>query len=202
VTRKICLVCTLVLIIAAKGYAQTPVSEYRARITMAQCRTLTALQKAHGKSGVHDKITELVFFSRWLALSPRNTAAAHGLLQNIPSTEKEALDLMTLSDPPQEINASEHVMLALGNIHDQWPKLAAHAVISAPGHMQNYVAYLPLATTDMHSNFTGSARTVCNKLPKEFRLALNSLSQKDLDYVRNKVFDPDRCEPIFVSEGE
>jgi len=202
VTRRICFACTLVVIIAGKNYARTPVSAYRARIAMAQCRTLIALQKAHGKSGAHDKITELVFFSRWLALSPRNTAAAHGLLQNIPSTEKETEDLMTLSDPPEGINASEHAMLALGNIHDQWPKLAAHAAILAPDRMQNYVAYLPLATTDMHSNFTGNARSVCNKLPIEFRLALNRLPTKDFEYVRNKVFDPDRCEPIFVSEGE
>ena len=201
-TRRACFVCTFVLIVAGKSYAQTAVPAYRARAAMAQCRTLTALQKAHGGSGVHDKITELVFFSRWLALSPRNTVAAHGLLQNIPSTEKETEDLMALSDPPEGINASEHDMLALGNIHDQWPKLAAHAVILAPDRMQNYVAYLPLATTDMHSNFTGNAQTVCNKLPKEFRLALDRLPQKDRDYVRNKVFDPDHCKPIFMSEGE
>lgn len=201
-TRRICFVCTLVLIIAAKSYAGTPVFTYRARTTMAQCRTLTALQKAHGKSGVHDKVTELVFFSRWLALSPRSQVAMRGLLKNIPVTEQEAEDLMTLSDPPEEITASENAMLALGNIHDQWPKLVAHAVILAPDRMQNYVAYLPLATIDPHSNFTESAQRVCSKLPQEFRLALNSLSQKDRDYVRTKVFDADHCRALFVSEAK
>lgn len=201
-TRSRCFVCTLLLIIAGKSYAQTPVSAYRARTAMAQCHTVIALQKAHGKSGVHDKVTELVFFSRWLSLSPRNAAAAHGVLQNIPATEKEAVDLMTLSDPPEEINASENAMLALGNIHDQWPKLVAHAVILAPNGMQNYVAYLPLATVDTHSNFTGSAQRVCTRFPKKFRSALASLPQKDRDYVRDKVFDSDHCRAIFVSEAE
>jgi hypothetical protein len=199
--RRICFVATLVLIIAGKSYAQTSVSVYAAREAMAQCRTVTALQKAHGKSGVHDKTTELVFFSRWLALSPGSQVAMRGLLKNIPATEKEAVDLMALSDPPEEISASENAMLTLGNIHDQWPKLVAHAVILAPDGMQNYVSYLPLATTDIHSHFTGNARSVCRKFPGKFRLALAGLSQKDRDYVRSKVFDPDHCKPIFVSEG-
>src|SRR5215469_12887879 len=127
--RRICFVSALVMIIAGKSYAQTSVSVYGARAAMAQCRTVTALQKAHTKSGVHDKVTELVFFSRWLALSPGSHVAMRGLLKNIPATEKEAVDLMTLSDPPEGISASENAMLALGNIHDQWPKLVAHAVI-------------------------------------------------------------------------
>jgi hypothetical protein len=200
--QRICFVCTLVMIIAGKSFTQTPVSAYRARTAMAQCRTVTALEKAHGKSGIHDKVTELVFFSRWLSLSPRNTAAARGLLQNIPATEKEAEYLMTLSDPPEEISASENTMLALGKLHDQWPKLVANAVILTPGSMQNYVSYLPLATIDPHSNFTGNAQRVCSKLLKEFRLALGNLSPKDRHYVRNKVFDADHCRPLFVSEAE
>jgi hypothetical protein len=155
-TRRTCFVCTLLMIIAGKSYAQTPVPAYRARMTMAQCRTVTALQKAHGKSGVHDKVTELVFFSRWLSLSPQNTGAAHGVLQNIPATEKEAVDLMTLSDPPEDINAPNTVMFALGSIHDQWPQLVARAALRFPEGMKSYVAFLPLATIDIHSNFTGT----------------------------------------------
>lgn len=201
-TRTICFVCALVLIIAGKSYPQTAVSKHHTRTAMAQCRTVTALQQAHGKSGVHDKVTELVFFSRWLALSPRSQAAMRGLLQNTPSTEKEAEDLMALSDPPEEINASESAMLALGKIHDQWPKLAADAVILAPDGMKDYVAYLPLATIDPHSNFTGNAQRVCTRVPKQFRSALASLPQKDRDYVQDKVFDSVRCRAIFVSEAE
>src|SRR5579864_9701670 len=111
---RICFVCTLVLIIAGKSFTQTPVSVYAARAAMAQSRNVSALQKARAKSGIHDKVTELVFFSRWLALSRRSQVAMRGLLKNIPATEKEAEDLMTLSDPPEEIRASEDTMLALG----------------------------------------------------------------------------------------
>ena len=91
---------------------------------------------------------------------------------------------------------------SLGNIHDRWPKLVADAVILAPERMQNYVAYLPLATADMHSNFTGNAQRVCMKFPKQFRSALARLSQKDREYVRDKVFDAGHCRAIFVSEAE
>ena len=198
-TQRICFVCTLVLIIAGKSHPQTPVSKYRARTAMAQCRTVTALQKAHDKAGAHDKVTELVFFSRWLALSPRSQVAVRGLLKNIPSTEEEAEDLMTLPGPPEEISASESDMLALVKIYSRWPKLVADAVISAPDGMQDYVAYLPLATFDAHSNFTGNAQRVCTRFPKKFRSALAGLSQKDRDYVRDKVFDSDHCRAIFVS---
>ena len=200
--RTVCFVSTLVLIIAGKSYAQTPVSKYRTRTAMAQCRSVTALQNAHDKAGVHDKVTELVFFSRWLALSPRSQVAMRGLLKNIPSTEEEAEDLMTLPGPPEEISASESDMLALVKIYGRWPKLVADAVISAPDGMQDYVAYLPLATIDAHSNFTGNAERVCTRFPKKFRSALASLSQKDRDYVRDKVFDSDHCRAIFVSEAE
>ena len=201
-TQRICSVSILVLIIASKSYPQTPVSKYRTRATMGQCRTVTALQQAHGKSGVHDKVTELVFFSRWLALSPRSQAAMRGLLQSAPSTEKEAEDLMALSDPPEEISVSDSAMLALGKIHDQWPKLVADAAILVPDGMKDYVAYLPLATIDPHSNFTGNAQRVCTRFPKQFRSALASLTQKDRDYIRDKVFDSDHCRAIFVSEAE
>jgi hypothetical protein len=169
---------------------------------MAQCRTVTALQKAHGKSGVHDKVTELVFFSRWLSLSPQNTAAAHGVLQNIPATEKEVVDLMTLSDPPEDINAPNTVMFALGSIHDQWPQLVARAVLRFPEGMKSYVAFLPLATIDIHSNFTGNAERVCRRSPKEFRAALDGLQGEDRQYVREKVFDAANCKAIFVSEAD
>jgi len=198
--RRICFVSTLVLIIAGKSYAQTSVSVYGARAAMAQCRTVTTLQKAHAESAAHDKVTELVFFSRWLALSPGSQVAMRGLLKNIPATQKEALDLMTLPGPPEEIRASESDMLALVKIYSRWPKLVANAVISAPDGMQDYVAYLPLATIDAHSNFTGNAERVCTRFPKKFRSALASLSQKDRDYVRDKVFDSDHCRAIFVSE--
>ena len=113
-TRRICFACALVLTTVGRSYAQTPVSKYRTRTAMAQCRTVTALHKAHDKSDVHDKVTELVFFARWLSLSRRSHAAMRGLLQNTPSTEGEAEDLMTLSDPPEEISASENVMLVFG----------------------------------------------------------------------------------------
>jgi hypothetical protein len=75
-------------------------------------------------------------------------------------------------------------------------------VIAVPDLMQNYVAYLPLAVNDMHSDFTGNAQRVCRRLPREFRAAFDGLSQADRNYVRNKVFDADHCKAIFVSEAE
>ena len=109
---------------------------------------------------------------------------------------------MILPDAPESVGASTSELLALGKIHDRWSKLVAHAVLLSPNGMTNYVAYLPLATLDLHSDFTGNAVRVCNKLPKEFRSAIAVLSKEDRAYVRRKVFDPDRCEAIFVGEAE
>ena len=200
--KKILPACILFLLSIGGSYPQTPGSPYRARLAMAQSHTPANLHKSHDKSGFHDKLTELVFFSRWLELSPTSLVAAHGLLQTIPATQKEAENLMVLSDPPETISASTSDLLALGNIHDRWPQLVARAVLFAPKDMTSYVAYLPFATIDMHSNFTGNATRVCNKLPKEFRSAIADLSEEDQAYIRRKVFNPDRCKAIFVSEAE
>ena len=199
--KQIVLACILLASIG-NSYGETSGDLYRTRLTLARSRTLTGLHKIHDESSVHDKLTEFVFFSRWLMLSPKSTVAAHGLLQTIPATQKEAEDLMLLSDPPEKISASISDLLALGNIHDRWPQLAARAVLLSPKGMTNYVAYLPLAAIDMHSDFTGNATRVCSKLPKEFRSAIAGLSEEDRAYVRRKVLDPDSCEAIFVGEAE
>jgi hypothetical protein len=194
-------ICILVLVLSGRNHAQTPRTVYQARSAMAQSTTVNALRKIHEKFGLHDRITELVFFSRWLALAPRSTAAARGLLQTVPATEGEALELMALSDPPEgTISIAE--MSALANIHDQWPRLVAHAAVSLPESMGTYVAFLPLATIDMHSDFTGNAQQVCNRFPKQFRVALDALSQEDRQYVRKIVFDAEKCRAIFVGEAE
>ena len=199
--KQIVLVC-IFLVSIRNSYSETSGDLYRTRLTLARSHTLAGLHKIHDKSSVHDKLTELVFFSRWLMLSPKSTVAAHGLLQTIPVNQKEAENLMILSDPPEKISASTSDLLALGNIHDRWPQLVARAVLLSPSDMTNYVTYLPLAAIDMHSDFTGKATRVCNKLPKEFRSAIAGLSKEDRAYVRRKVFDPDRCEAIFVGEAE
>ncbi len=170
--KQIALVCFLFLLSIGGSFGQTPGSLYRTRLALARSQTLTGLRKIHDESSVRDNLTELVFFSQWLTFSPKSTAAAHGLLQTIPANQKEAENLMVLSDAPEKISASTSDLLALGNIHDRWPQLVARAVLLSPKDMTNYVAYLPLATLDMHSDFTGNATRVCNKLPKEFRSAM------------------------------
>jgi hypothetical protein len=200
--RLIWFVCILFLFDGGRSHAQAPGSVYEARSTIAQSRTLAGLRKAHDKFGFHDKLTELAFFSRWLAISPGSTAAARGLLQTVPATEKEALELMALADPPEEVSASNTAMSVLGNIHDHWPQLVARAALRFPESMKSYVAFLPLVTIDMHSNFTGNAQQVCKKFPKQFRSAVAALPKEDREYVRGRVFDPDHCRAIFVSEAE
>jgi hypothetical protein len=194
----------LILLLAIAGHAQTSISAqaYHLRARLAQARTAARLQQVHSKANVHDKITELVFYTRWLSLSPQSIPAARGLLKTVPATKEEAIALITLADAPEEGDISQGEMTALGQINDGWPRMLARAVLLLPASMKEYVVFLALAADDIHSDFTSHAQKVCRKFPKEFRSAVAALPEEDRTYVRRHVFDAEQCKAIFVGEAE
>src|SRR5579884_2886779 len=90
----------IILLLAIAAHAQTGISAevFRLRAKLAQARTVSGLQQVHSKANVHDKITELVFYTRWLSLSPQSIPAARGLLKTIPATNEESSALVTVAD--------------------------------------------------------------------------------------------------------
>lgn len=193
-----------IALLGCRGYTQTsmPAPVYQLRAKLARSHSIGELRRIHEKSAVHDRITELVFFTRWLSLSPKSISAARGLIRTIPSSEEEAVALMTLADYPGSGNISADEMSALDKVHGEWPRVVARATLLLPGSIKAYVSFLHLATTDMHSDFTGYAQKVCRKLPKQFRAAVAELPETERNYVRKYAFDAENCKPIFVSEAE
>lgn len=175
---------------------------YRLRASMARCSSFASLKRVHDTAKSPDKLTELVFFARWLMVSPRSVTAARGVLETVPANEEEQSQFMQIMDAPDETTVADGDMAALEMIHQQWPELMARAVALAPDLLQNFVNYLPMAPNDIHSNFTASAAQVCKKSPAAFRLAFSALPEKDREYVHNKVFEAEHCQAIFVPEAE
>jgi hypothetical protein len=202
--RKSRIAPLLILLLAIAGYAQTSVSAevYHFRAKLAQAHTVSGLQQVHSKANVHDKITELVFYTRWLSLSPQSIPAARGLLKTIPSTKDEAFALTTLADAPASNDVPVSEMTVLDKIYEDWPRRLAGAALLMPASMKQYVAFLVLAADDIHSDFTSHAQEVCRKFPKEFRSAVAALPEKDRSYIGKHVFDAESCKAIFIGEAE
>jgi hypothetical protein len=175
---------------------------YRSRASLARCTSTASLKRIHATLQTPDKLTELVFFARWLMLAPHSAQAARGLLAQTLVGEEEQGQFMQIMDPPEETTVDAGDMKALAAVYEHWPALMSRAVLLAPKLMKTYVAYLPLAPNDIHSNFTGGAMQVCRKLPVQFRSALTALPAKDQKFIADKVFDAKSCKAIFVSEAE
>jgi hypothetical protein len=143
---------------------------------MAACNSVSSLKRVHDAVKIRDKISELVFFARWLMLSSGSRIAASGLLETVPSDEGEASEFMQVMDPVEDVSPNAGDMKALANIHDRWAALMAHAALISPDRMADYVRYLPLAANDSHSDFASRAVQVCKKLPKQFHSAFATLS--------------------------
>jgi len=148
------------------------------------------------------KTDRTVLYAKWLLLQPSNRDAAKGLLENMPTTEQEVILLFTLPDWHEGVTTSEAQMERLDRIHTAWPQLLAAAVQRLPEFLPAYIRYGRLAVDDNHSDYTGYEQRVCRADPKRFESAFLTLSADDQAYIRKYVFDPTRCEAIFLSEAE
>jgi hypothetical protein len=143
-----------------------------------------------------------VLYSQWLLLQPSSQVASKGLLENMPTTDREVMLLFTLSDWHEGATTSENQMEELDRIHTAWPRLLAAAVQRWPKFLPAYIRYGRLALDDIHSDYTGYEQRVCQAAPRRFKLAFHTLNAKDQTYIRKYVFDPTGCKPIFLSEAE
>jgi hypothetical protein len=149
-----------------------------------------------------DKTERTVIYEKWLLLQPSSLDAAKGLLENIPTTDREVMLLFTLPDWHEGATTSEAQMESLDHLHTVWPRLLARAVQRLPGFLPAYIRYGLLAGDDIHSDYTGYEQEVCRSDSKRFEAAFLTLSTSDQAYIRKHVFNPSGCKPIFLSEAD
>ena len=180
--------------------ASSPSADDKLLIAMSTCRDMPCLD-AHRERVGNSKLARIVYYEKWILLE-RSKAAAEGLLRNLPQTESEQSQMMTLGDRHDDATKSKNEIAALAEIYENWPRSIADAVIVFPQFLPAYIRYGLLARNDIHSDYTGNEERVCHADPARFQAAFERLDRKTQAELRKHVFNPDKCRAIFVAEGD
>lgn len=190
----------LVLLASTSVWAEQHDPDYKLLSAIASCRTVKCVMAK--RSNARQRVERTVLYAKWILLDPSSRTAAQGLLVNLPSTENELTAFMTLPDWHEGVTTSTADMKKMAVIYESWPRLISAAVQRFPQYLPEYIRYGRLAVNDIHSNYTGFARSVCRANRGRFLTAFNSLNAGDQQFIKSHVFDPETCEPIFVSEAD
>ena len=174
--------------------------DYKLLASLVKCGDVPCLDGYKQQIGDR-KIAKIVFFEKWMLLQP-SKAAAEGLLRNIPDSQVEQQQMMSLADLPAGAAKSKEEAAKLAEIYQNWPISIADAAIAFPQFLPVYIRYGVLAVNDIHSDYTGNEERVCHKNPAEFVAAFERLDRKTEAMLRKRVFNPEKCRAIFVSEGD
>ncbi len=181
-------------------WATTDQPDYKVLNRIAACHSVPCINAI--QPSLHKSTERTVLYAKWLLVQPSSRAASRGLLENMPATEHEVLLLFTLPDWHEGATTSEIQMKRLDRIYRAWPRLLSVAVQRWPEFLPAYIKYGQLAISDIHSDYTGYEQHVCIANPHEFNSAFQTLTPKQQRLIRESVFDPDGCKPIFTSEGD
>ena len=177
-----------------------PATDYKLLTAMANCPDITCLNTYRERVGNH-KLAKIVYYEKWVLLEHAK-AAAEGLLRNLPQTDAEESELMTMRDWRDDSTKSEEAAAALAQIYENWPQSIADGVLVFPQFLPVYIRYGLLARHDIHSDYTGNEERVCHADPSAFQAAFDRLDRKSQSELRKFVFNPEKCRAIFVSEGD
>lgn len=108
------LVLAISCVAVAQNVAEKP--DYKLLNAIASCSTVECLRSQEKQ--VHNNVEGTVLYAKWLLLDPSSKTAAQGLLQHMPRTEDEAVDLMTLADWHEGTTTSVEQMQRLDVIHE------------------------------------------------------------------------------------
>jgi hypothetical protein len=210
-SRLRCLIAGLLLAILCSfaASAQNPAPDASAATTQPDYQFLTVLVNcpdvkcldAHRQQVGDRKLSKIVYFEKWFLLEP-SRAAAEGLLRNLPDSELEEQQMMTLPDPHDGTTKSGNAAGGLAEIYQNWPHSVAEAVMVFPQYLPVYIRYGLLARDDIHSDYTGNEERVCHHDPQAFQDAFYRLDRKTADQIRKHVFNPEKCRAIFQSESD
>lgn len=174
--------------------------DYKLLTAMSICGDVECLNAYRQQAG-STKLGRIVYYEKWFLLEPSRTAA-EGLLRNIPDSEVEQAQMMTLPDWHADATKSRNEMESLAQIYEHWPRSVADAVMMFPHYLPVYIRYGLLALNDVHSDYTGNEERVCRNDRAEFQEAFGRLDGKTQSHLRKYVFNPEKCRAIFISDAE
>ena len=198
----------LVLLLAAfrhSALAQEPSPpragpDYKLLTLMGRCADVKCLNALRAQVG-NSKPSKIAFYEKWLLLEP-SRVAAKGLLHNMPESELEQIQMMTLADWHEGATESKKDMENLAEIYESWPRSVADAAMALPQYLPEYIRYGLLALNDIHSDYTGNEERVCRADRTGFQAAFERLDRKSQAYLRKYVFNPEKCRAIFITEAD
>jgi hypothetical protein len=188
------------LLVAQKASVPNPPPDYKLLTAMSLCGDVECLNAYRQQAG-STKLGRIVYYEKWILLEPSKTAA-EGLLHNIPVSEAEQSQMMTLPDWHQDATKSTKDMESLAQIYEHWPHSLANAVMMFPQYLPAYIRYGLLAPNDVHSDYTGNEERVCRNDPAQFQAAFERLDGKTQAHLRKHVFNPEKCRAIFITEAD
>jgi hypothetical protein len=188
------------LLLAQTSPTPNPAPDYKLLTAMSVCGNLECLNGYRQQAG-STKLGRIVYYEKWLLLEP-SRAAAEGLLRNIPDSEAEQTQMMTLSAWHVDATKSTKDAENLAQIYEHWPSSIADAVMVFPQYLPVYIRYGMLAPNDVHSDYTGNEERVCRDHRAQFQAAFARLDGKTQAHLRKYVFNPEKCRAIFISEAE
>lgn len=169
-------------------------AEGRILVTMATCKTAACVNAAYVRLSKPDSVARLVYFSRLLELKPANRAAAKGLLESLPRTDRQQYKLALLGTflYPGE---SESDLTTVNDISGA-PRLYTnleHALSLYPRGLRAFLAYGPVAPEKAYSRL---AARVCRSNPPTFSETFSGLSATGQEYFRRYLVRPEGCELV------
>lgn len=188
------------LVVAQTPPVPNPAPDYKLLTAMSICDDIECLNGYRQQAG-STKLGRIVYYGKWLLLEPSRTAA-EGLLRNIPDSEAEQTQVMSLPNWHADATKSTKEMESLAQIYEQWPRLVAEAVMAFPQYLPVYIRYGLLAANDVHSDYTGNEERVCRNDRTQFQAAFGRIDGKTQAQLRKYVFNPGKCRAIFISEAE
>jgi len=180
--------------------SQAPQADYKLLAAIAHCGDMKCLREFREQVG-NSKLARTVYYEKWMLLEP-SRAAGEGLLHNMPESETEQMQMMTLADWRDNAAKSTNRNADLAEIHENWPRSLADAAIAFPQYLPVYIRYGMLAPNDVHSDYTGNEERVCRSDPERFQFAFARLDRKTQEHLRKFVFNPEKCRAIFISEAD
>jgi hypothetical protein len=189
--------------LAQEAAPPSPGPDYKLLSLIAHCpdiKCLNGFREQLGKS----KLARIVYYEKWMLLEPARDAG-EGLLHNLPESQTEQSQMMALPDWSGDATESKpHSKKdeSLAEIYEAWPRSLADAAMAFPQYLPAYIRFGTLAPNDVHSDYTGNAERVCRSDPARFQAAFYRLDRKTQTQLRKFVFNPDKCQPIFLSESD
>jgi hypothetical protein len=183
---------------ARKAPAATDLPNYELLNRIAACQSVACVEA--NRTAVKQKTEWTVFYASWLLLKPSSREASKGLLENIPATDQEQMQLFTLPVWHKGATSTDEQMELLDRIHSEWPRLLSAAALRWPEYLPAYIGYGKLAAHYLHTEYADYERKVCRKDRSGFSAAFRTLNADDQNIIRGFVFDPDGCATILVTD--